>query len=59
MSNPSTWTYFCYEPLLWIVTFQEMTIKYLMYMEKVPFLYTERASVVFSGFDIHPGRFCV
>ena len=34
------------EPLLSIVTFQEMTIKHLMYMQKVPFLYTERACVV-------------
>ena len=25
------------------LTFQEMTIKHLMYMRKVPFLYTERA----------------
>ena len=38
------------EPLLWIVTFQEMTIKQLMYMWKVPFLYTERACVVFFWF---------
>ena len=48
-----------FEPLLLIVTFQEMTIKHLMYMQKVHFLYTERACVVFSGFEIHPGRFCV
>ena len=36
-----------FEPLLSIVTFEEMTIKHLMYMQKVPFLYTERACVVF------------
>ena len=48
-----------FEPLLSIVTFQEMTIKHLMYMQKVPFLYTERACVVFFSFEIHPGRFCV
>ena len=35
------------EPLLLIVPFQEMTIKHLMYMQKVSFLYTERACVVF------------
>ena len=38
------------EPLLWIVTFQEMTIKHLMYIWKVLFLYTERACVVFIWF---------
>ena len=38
------------EPLLWIVTFQEMTIKHLMYTWKVLFLYTERACVVFIWF---------
>ena len=36
-----------FEPLFLIVTFQEMAIKHLMYMQKVPFLYTERACVVF------------
>ena len=44
------------EPLLLIVTFQEMSIKHLMYIYiyiwKVPFLNTERAYVVFSGFEI-------
>ena len=34
------------EPLLLIITFQEMTIKHLMYTWKVPFLYTERACVI-------------
>ena len=47
------------EPLFLIVTFQEMTIKHLMYMWKVPLLYTERACVVFSGFEIQHGRFFV
>ena len=47
------------KPLLLIITFQEMTIKHLMYTQKVPFLYTERACVVFSSFEIHDGRFCV
>ena len=47
------------EPLLLIKTFQEMTIKHLTYTQKVPFLYTEKACVNFSGFEIHPGRFCV
>ena len=44
------------EPLLWIVTFQEMKIKHFIYMQKVPFLYTERACAVFFSFEIHPGR---
>ena len=34
-------------PLLSIVTFEETTIKHLMYMQKVPVIYTERACVVF------------
>ena len=38
------------KPLHLILTFQEMTIKHLMYTWKVPFLYTERASVVFFWF---------
>ena len=42
--------------LLSIITLEEMTIKHSMYMQKVPLYYTERACVVFSGFDIHPGR---
>ena len=46
-----------YPPLLSIITFEEMTIKHLMYMQKLPFLYTEGGCVVFSGFKIHPGRF--
>ena len=37
-------------PLLSIVTSQEMTIKHLMYTWKVPFLYTERACVLFFQF---------
>ena len=45
------------EPPFLIVTSQEMTIKHLMYMQKVPFLYTERACVRFSGFEFHCGRF--
>ena len=43
------------KPLLWIVTFQEMTIKHFMYMQKVPLLYTEWVCVVFSSFEICPG----
>ena len=46
-----------FQPLLSIVTFQDMTIKQLMYTRKVPFLYTERASVLFSGFQIHLKKF--
>ena len=44
-------------PLFSIVTSQEMTIKHLMYTQKVPFLYTERACVPFSSFQIHLGKF--
>ena len=48
-----------FSPPLLIVTLEEMTIKHLMYMLKVPFHYTERAFVVFSSFEICPGSFCV
>ena len=37
-----------FPPLLLIITFEEMTIKLLLYMQEVPFLYTERACVFFS-----------
>ena len=40
-----------FRPLLLIVTFQEMTIKHLMYTRKVPFLYTERACVLIFRFS--------
>ena len=33
-----------------------MTIKHLMYMQKVPFLYTERACVVFFQFQNSPWK---
>ena len=46
-----------FRPLLSIVTSQEMTIKHLMFMWKVPFLYTERACVLFPGFRIRLGNF--
>ena len=35
-----------------VVTYEQMTIKHSMYTQKVPFLYTERACVVFSGIGI-------
>ena len=38
------------KPLLLIITFQEMTVKHLLYTQKVPFLYTERACVGFFQF---------
>ena len=41
-------------PLLSIRTFDETTIKHLMYMEKVPFLYTETACVLFLWFRNSP-----
>ena len=49
-------TFFC-EPLLWIVSRQEMTIKHLMYIQLCPFMYTKRDCVVFSSFRIPLGRF--
>ena len=39
-----------FKPHFLIITFQEITIKHLMYMWKVPLLYTERACVVFFRF---------
>ena len=47
------------KPLLLIITFQEMTMKHLIYTQKVPFLCTESACVVFPSFEICPGRFFV
>ena len=46
-----------FPPLLSIRAFDKLTIKHVIYMEKVPFLYTERACVLFSGFEIHLGFF--
>ena len=37
-----------------VVTCEQMTIKHSMYRQKVPFLCTERACVVFYGFGIRP-----
>ena len=34
-----------------------MTIKHLMYTQKVPFPYTERACVLISGFQIRLGKY--
>ena len=42
--------------LLSIVSSQEMTIKHLMYTRKVPFLYTERACVLFVWFSNSPRK---
>ena len=39
-----------------IISFDQTTIKHSMYMQKVPFLCTERACVVLSGYGIRPGR---
>ena len=44
-------TFFC-EPLLLIVSRQEMTIKHLLYMQLCAFMYTKVACVVFSSFGI-------
>ena len=56
-AQTSTTNYDLFSPLLSIVTSQEMTIKHLMYTWKVPFVYTERACVLFSGFRIRLGKF--
>ena len=56
-TQTGTTNYDLFSPLLLIVTSQEMTIKHLMYTPKVPFLYTERASVLFSSFGICLGNF--
>ena len=58
-TQTSTTYYDLFSPLLSIRTFEEMTIKHLLYTEKVPFLYTERACVLFSGFKIHLGKFLI
>ena len=42
--------------LLSIVTSHEMTIKHLMYTQKVRFLYTERACVLFFSFWNSPRK---
>ena len=42
--------------LLSIVTLDEATIKHLMYTRKVPFLYTERACVLFFRFSNSPRK---
>ena len=39
--------------LFMAITFDDTTIKHLIYTHKVPFQCTERACVVFSGFEIH------
>ena len=45
-----------FPPLLLIKTLKVLTIKHSMYMWKVPLFYTEMACVVFSSFEICPGR---
>ena len=54
-TQTGTTNYDLFSPLLSNVTFQEMTIKHLMYTRKVPFLYTERACVLFPSFGIRLG----
>ena len=41
-------------PLFMAIAFDQTTIKHSMYMQKIPFQYTEMACVVFSSFEIHP-----
>ena len=45
-----------FRPLLLIVTLDEATIKHLIYTRKVPFLYTERACVLFFRFSNSPRK---
>ena len=51
-------TFFC-EPLLLIVSRQEMTIKHSNYIQLCPLIcvYTKRACFFFCGFGIPLGRF--
>ena len=53
-STPNFDTFF--SPLFRVVTCKQMTIKHPMYTQKVSFLCTERACVVFSGFGIRHRR---
>ena len=43
-------------PLFMAITFDQTTIIHSMYMQKVPFQYTERACVVFFSFEIRPRK---
>ena len=45
-----------FTPLFMAITFDDTTIKHLMYTHKVPFQCTESACVVFSGFEICPEK---
>ena len=45
-----------FPPLLSTITFNQMTIKHSLYMQKVHKYNTERAYVVFSSFGIRHGR---
>ena len=56
-AQTGTTNYDLFSSLLLIVTLDETTIKHLMYTWKVPFLYTERACVLFSSFRSHLGKF--
>ena len=52
--SPSSTDYFSnlfwvgFSPLFMVVTFKQTTIKHSMFMQKIPFLCTERACVFFS-----------
>ena len=52
--TPNFDTFFSH--LFMVVTCEQMTIKHSIYMQKVPFLYTERACVVLPGIEICPRR---
>ena len=45
-----------FSPLFMVVAIKQMTIKHSIYMQKVPFLCTEWACVVFSSSGIRPRR---
>ena len=56
-AQTSMTNYDLFSPLLLIVTLCEATIKHSLYMQTVPFLYTERACVLFLQFEIHLRKF--
>ena len=56
-SNQCSESYLFCEPLLLIISHQEMTIKHSNYIQLCPFMYTKVACVVFCSFKILLGRF--
>ena len=54
--KPACQTMTLFSLLLLIINLEEMKIKHSLYTQKVPLYYTESTCVVFSSFEIHPGR---